>query len=57
MGVFENYLIGHEDVRSVYLVTKNGDIFIRPVQDLPNFAEKASPVSVSARGGDESVFF
>jgi len=24
---------------------------------LPNFAEKASPVSVSARGGDESVFF
>ncbi len=36
MGIFENYLIGHEDVRSAYLGTKNGDMFIRPAQDLPS---------------------
>lgn len=32
--------------------TKN---FKKKYLKLPNFAEKASPVSVSVRGGDESV--
>ena len=36
LGVFDNYLVGHPEVTSAYMGTENGDMFIMPVQKLPD---------------------
>jgi len=57
MGVFENYLVGHEDVRSAYLGTKNGDMFIRPAQDLPSdYDPRIRPWYERAEGSSEPIW-